>query len=128
MLAIQLAAVYVLDCERTEVYLGQAPHIDAPTIGGGTRSPECQNSANRTEVILGGLRVPLIKSQLLELGKQSETVFLHSMNKRASAATYRAVAHPDMVEIRVDLKPDLSAMTTTAIRRFHGAYQFGMKR
>ncbi|MFI5398644.1 MAG: hypothetical protein ACHQ9S_24210 [Candidatus Binatia bacterium] len=99
----------------------KTPYVDPPAIerfnpsvdlGGGKRAwpSKRQNPALRAEVVLCCPSVPLIDSQLLNRDMQPEALFLDTVNQSAPLGTDGTVAHPDMIEIRVDLKSNLPAV------------------
>ena len=118
---IELATVDILDGNTCEIDVYKAADINAPHIRCGPWTPKRQNAAYGTEVVFRDLCVPLIKGQLVDRRKEPERVTLDSMKKRASAAANRAIARAHVIEFSVDLELDLAAMTTPAVRLFHGA-------
>ncbi len=55
--------------------------------------------------------MPLIQRKLIDRRQQTKTVVFDAMDQRASSATYRTVANPDMIQIGVHLEPNLTAVT-----------------
>src|SRR5205823_5287343 len=63
-----------------------------------------------------------VDRQLAHRRKNAQICFTDPMVERASTAAYRTVANTDVVELGVDLEPDLSAVATSAIGLFHDPF------
>src|SRR5690349_5183962 len=109
-----------LDGERCDVDPLQTPNVHRPSVErlnalfqlarrGIAGTPKGKDPAHRTEVVLRGLRPPLIERQLLPRREEPQRLPRHPKIERAPATTNRAVAHAHMVDVRVDLEPDAAA-------------------
>jgi len=119
--SVELAPEHPPHRDRIEIDRVQAADVDTPSgewrcASGGllgcplARTPEGKNAAGGTEVVLGGSRVPLVQSEVLERGEEPEPVRLDSVNERAAPAANRAVARSNVVQVEVHLEPHATAV------------------
>src|SRR6476619_3444061 len=116
----ELAALDAPHGNRIEVHALEAAHVHGPDVGAVAGTAERQDAADGTEVVVCLPGVPRVDAHLPERREHADVAFLHAVVQRAARAADGAVAHPDMVEIRIDLAPDLSAVAPAAIGLLHG--------
>jgi hypothetical protein len=118
-ISIQPASVEVLDWNRGQIDAFETANVDTPEFWSRARAAERQNAAVRAEVIFGGFRVPLIERKLFDRGQKTKALIIDAMEESAAPAADRAVANPDVVEIRVDLEPNFTAVARSCVRLLH---------
>ena len=115
----QLAAMYVFLGYGLEIYVFETADVNRPQFGCCARMAKWLDSAHRAKVVLRRFRVPLIQRQLVGRSQKHEITCGHAMKQPAAPTTNRAIADPDMVEIRLDLEFDAATVTTTPVCLFH---------
>ena len=106
-----MAPVDLPDGDGREINVVQTPNVDAPEVRRCARSAERKHTAGKAEIVLRGPRMPLVHGELLEGRQKPEAGFLDAIAQRAAFPTDGAVTDTDMIEIRIDLEANLSAVT-----------------
>src|SRR5262245_64275416 len=79
------------------------------------RPTKRKNSARGAEVIPSRSRVPLVHGKLVERRQETEAGLFDSMSQRASFPADAAVTEANVVEVRIDLEANLSAVARSSV-------------
>ena len=104
---------------RLQIDAVQAPHVDGPQVWRRSGSTKRQNAAGRAEVILRGLRVPLVEGHVLQGRKRAKLRRFDTMIEGTPLPTQRAIADSNVVEIHVDFESDRTTVTGSLVGRKH---------
>jgi len=111
--------MHAFDRDSIEIDVLDAADIDGPCVRIGSRTPERLNATDRTEVISRCARMEHIHTQLFQRREQPEVVRRNAKIKSAATSANGAIADTDMVDIGIDLEPDLAAMARASIGLLH---------
>ena len=117
---VQFAAVNILDGNRCQIHIEEAADVDAPFVRSCPRATKRQDAAHWTEVVGGNFRVPSVCGQCLDGSEQPQLAFTYAVYECTAPTTYRAIAHPHVIKISVNLELNLAAVATAAVRLLHG--------
>ena len=101
---------------RCQVDPIEAADIDSPQVRCRAGPSKRQDAADWTEIVFCGFRVPLVKRHGFKWRKRSKLRLLDPVVERTALSAQRAIAHPDVVQVSIDLEANRATVTGTLIR------------